>query len=251
MSENHIFKLNLYVRASMFTTDELRRQRRLALDDINIDVLNGLIQQKNYFEDRQNIMTRTLTISLFLAFVAWSGGNIKIPGTGASIGEVPAFLELSLISASFSVLMITYAFLSLQIYGAVISSIAQELLAKNELDTDIFVASKVPTWLFLKYAQFSPVNTRPPGYVISKMGALYNKILITSLLIVLLAGWVLAIISILYIAHTGLSNSIAGWSVYSFCIIIIFVSCISMSANIVEFEHKMDFDILEPIESGK
>ncbi len=48
-------------------------------------------------EAQQNTLIRSLTISLFLAFIAWNGGNIQIPGTGASIAELPAFLELSLI----------------------------------------------------------------------------------------------------------------------------------------------------------
>lgn len=246
MTERYTLKQSLYVRANMFTTDELRRQKRLGLSDLNEDVLNGLIEQRIHFEGQQEKMARSLSIALFLAFVAWSGGDIKIPGTGTSIGGVPAFLELSLISAAFSVLMLTYAFLSIQMYNSVISAIAEVVLAKNELDTDLFAAAKIPTWLFIKYAQKAPVSGRLPGFKISTLGNIYYKFLIGSLAFVMLAILIFAIICILYIAHTGLSGSVAGWSVYLLCIGLIFVAFISMAANVFEFEHEMDFDILEP-----
>jgi hypothetical protein len=225
--------------------EELRRQKRLGLSDLNEDVLKGLVEQRKYFEGQQDKMVRSLAVALFMAFVAWSGNDIKIPGTGTSIGGVPAFLELSLITAAFSVLMITYAFLSIQMHSSVISAFAQVVLAKGDLDPDLFAAAKVPTWLFLKYAQAAPVNSRLPGFRISTLGNIYNKLLIGSLVFVMLAGWIFAIICILYIAHTGLSGSIAGWAVYLLCIGLIFVAIISMAANVLKFEHEMDFDLLE------
>jgi len=245
MTERYTLKQNLYTRAAMFTAEEIRRQKRLKLTEINENVLNGLIKQKVHYDMQQQIMVRTLMIALFLMFVAWSGGNIKLPGTGVSIGEVPAFLELSIIVASFSVLMLSYVFLSIQIYSAVISAISKELLAKNELDPDIFVAAKEPTWLFLKYAQTAPVRGREPGFKISCFGKLYNKILIRSLSLILIVTWVFAIACILYIAHTGLKNTVADWSVYLFCCSLIVVSLISMAANFFQFEHEMDFNNLE------
>lgn len=248
MTSRFTLKQSLYVRAAMFTADELRRQKRLGLSDLNEDVLNGLIKQRMHFEGEQDKMVRSLSIALFLAFVAWSGGDIKIPGTGTSIGGVPAFLELSLITSAFSVLMLTYAFLSIQMYNAVISAIAEAVLAKNELDTDLFTAAKVPTWLFIKYAQKAPVNSRSPGFKISTLGNIYNKLLIGSLTFVMMAALIFAILCILYIAHTGLADSLAGWSVYLLCIGLIFVAFLSMAANVLEFEHEMDFDILEAIE---
>lgn len=246
MTERYTLKLSMYVRASMFTAQELRRQKRLGLNELNENLLDDLVVQRMHFEGQQQKMIRTLTISLFLAFVAWSGNDIKIPGTGTSIGAVPAFLELSLISAAFGVLMITYSFLSIQMYNAVISAVAKVVLAKDELDTDLFAAAKVPTWLFLKYAQEAPVHGRSPGYKISMLGNLYNKLLTGSLGLVLLAAWIFAMVCIVYIAHTGLSDSIAGWSVYLLCVVLIVVAVISMAANVLEFEHEMDFDHLEP-----
>lgn len=249
MTERYTLKQSLYVRASMFTADELRRQKRLELSDINEDVLDGFVVQRKHFEDQQEKMIRALSIALFLAFVSWSGGDIKIPGTGTSIGEVPAFLELSLISAAFSVLMITYSFLSIQMYNAVISAVAEAVLAKNKLDPDLFAAAKVPTWLFIKYTQKAPVNGRMPGFKISTYGKIYNKLLLGSLVTILMLGWFFAITCIVYIAHTGLTESIAGWSVYLLCVGMIFVSFISMAANFLEFENEMDFDILETIQT--
>ncbi|QHQ36733.1 hypothetical protein [Algicella marina] len=241
MTENYTLKQSLYVRASMFTADELRRQKRLGLDAINENVLEGLLDQRAKFEGQQNNLVRSLTISLFLAFVAWSGGNIQVPGTGVSIAEIPAFLELSLITAAISVLMVTYSFLSLQLYSAVIAAVASNVLGKNKLDPDLFAAAHAPTWLFVKYCKAAPVDGRIPGYKVSKSGRVFYGVLVGSLSVILLTLWLLAIASILYIAHSGLSDNVAGWVVYATCIVIVFASFISMAANVVQFTHEMDF----------
>ena len=201
--------------------------------------------QREKLEAQQNNLIRSLSISLFLAFIAWNGGNIQIPGTGASIEDVPAFLELCLISAAFCVLMITYSFLSLQLYTAVISAVASEVMAKSKLDPDLFAAAHTPTWLFVKYCQAAPVNGREPGFRISVPGRIFYSVLVGLLLTILLSLWVLAIASILYIAHTGLSNNLAGWAVYATCVLMIIASFIAMAANIIEFTHEMDFSVLE------
>lgn len=247
MTERYTLKQNLFVRASMFTADELRRQKRLGLNEINENVLKGLVNQKTKLEVQQNNLLRSLAISMFLAFVAWNGGNIQIPGTGVSIADIPAFLELSLITAALCVLMITYTFLSIQLYGAVITAVASEILAKNKLDPGLFAASCAPEWLFIKYCKMAPVDGREPGFKISTCGRVFYGALVWSISIIILALWLLAIISILYIAHSGLSDDIAGWTIYFTCIVIICAAFISMAANIVPFSHEMDFSILEEI----
>ena len=235
----------------MFTADELSRQKRLGLNEINENVLEGLVNQRAKLEGQQINLIRSLTISLFLAFVAWSGGSIQIPGTSASMVEIPAFLELSLIAASFSVLMVTYSFLSIQLYNAVISAVASEVLAKNKLDPDLFAAAHTPTWLFLKYTRMAPVDGRTPGYKVSTYGRFFYGALVGSLTVILLALWFLAIASILYIAHSGLSDDVTGWAVYITCFAIVLASFISMAANIVEFTNEMDFSVLEEIETDR
>ena len=217
MTEPYTLKQNLYVRASMFTADELRRQKRLGLNEINENVLEGLVSQRAKLEDQQNKIIRSLAISLFLAFIAWNGGNIQIPGTGASIAEIPAFLELSLITAAFSVLMVTYSFLSIQLYNSVIAAVASDVLAKNKLDPDLFAAAHTPTWLFVKYCKGAPVDGRIPGYKISARGRIFYGFLVGLVSVILLGLWLLAIASILYIAHSGLSDDVAGWVVYATC----------------------------------
>lgn len=251
MTEIYTLKQSLYVRASMFTADELRRQKRLELKEINQNVLEGLVNQRAKLESQQNNLIRSLTVAVFLAFVAWNGGNIQIPGTGASIADVPAFLEICLIAAAFNVLMVTYSFLSIQLYDAVISAVASDVMAKNQLDPDLFTAAHTPTWLFLKYCRTAPVIGREPGFIISASGRIFFGVLVGSLSIILLALWFLAIASIIYISHTGLSDDVVGWVVYATCIFIIFVSFISMAANIVNFTHEMDFSVLEEMETDR
>lgn len=249
MTERYTLRQSLYVRASMFTADELRRQKRLGLSEINGSVLEGLVSQRTKIEEQQNKLIRSLVISLFLAFIAWNGGNIEIPGTGASIVDVPAFLELSLIAAALGVLIVTYTFLSIQMYNAVISAVASDVVAKNKLDPDLFAAAHAPMWLFLKYAQKAPVNGRVPGFKISVFGRIFYSFLIGSMAVIMLGFWLLAIASIIYIAHSGLSDDIGGWVTYLTCVVLIGASFISMAANIVEFTHEMDFEILEAIET--
>ncbi len=250
MKEEYHIRQNLYVRCSMFTSDELRRQKRLGLNKIDKDVLDGLIKQKSTLESQQTSTARTLIIFLFLSFVSWKGGNFKIPGTGATIEDIPAFLEISLIISSFSVLFISYLFLSIHLYSAMISATAQTVMAEDKLDTDIFVASREPMWLFIKYARNSPVNGRSPGYVISKLGSAYNYFLVSSASIVISISWFLSIFCILYLCHVGLSDSFAGWIVYAFCILLIFISITTMLAMHISFKTKLDFEHLEHIESN-
>lgn len=251
MTKRYTLKQSLYVRASMFTSEELRRQKRLGLGELNEGVLEGLVNQRGKLEVQQNNLIRSLMISLFLAFIAWSGGGIQIPGTKASIVEIPAFLELSLIAASFSVLMATYSFLSIQLYNAVIAAIASDILAKSKLDPDLFSAAHTPTWLFLKYSRKDPVDGRVPGYKLSASGRVFYGLLVGLLSLILLTLWILSIVSILYIAHSGLSDDLAGWVVYCTCIVIIIASFVSMAANIVEFTNEMDFSVLEEMEADK
>lgn len=251
MTESYTLKQSLYVRASMFTADELRRQKRLGIEEINEDLLEGLVNQRASLETQQNNLIRSLVVSLFLSFVAWNGGNIEIPGTGTSIADIPAFLELSLIASALSVLMVTYSFLSIQLYNAVITAVASDVLAKNKLDSDLFAAAHTPTWLFLKYCKAAPVNGRKPGFRISNPGRIFYGVLVGLSSIILLSLWLLAIASIIYIAHTGLSDDVAGWFIYATCISIIFASFISMAANVVEFTHEMDFSVLEEVKTDR
>jgi len=209
------------------------------------------VSQRASLETQQNNLIRSLMISLCFSFIAWNGGNIQIPGTGASIADIPAFLELSLIAAAFGVLMVTYSFLSIQLYNAVIAAVASDVLAKNKLDPDLFTAAHAPMWLFVKYCNAAPVDGRKPGFRISRLGRIFYGVLVGFLSIILLALWLLAIASILFIAHTGLADDVAGWAVYATCITIIFASFISMAANIVEFTHEMDFSVLEKMETDR
>ncbi len=248
MTDRKTLKQSLYVRASMFTADELRRQKRFGLNQINEELLSGLVEQRRQLEIKQETLIRSLYISLFISFVAWRGESVTIPGTGALVSEVPAILELALISAAFGVLFASYSFLSIQLYNSLISAIASVVLAKSKLDPDIFAAAQTPTWLFAKYAQRAPVNGREPGFKISRLGNIYNSILTGFISIIILAAWLFSVFSIAYLAHTGLSNSWTGWSVYILCIVIILAAIFSMAANFLEFEHEMDFDILEKIE---
>ena len=247
MIEKITIKQSLYVRASFFTMDEIRRQARLSLNEIDENLVKDLTIQKEKLENQQNTILKSLIISIFLSFMSYNGGNIEVPGFGIMISEIPAFLEISLISSSFAILVISYTFLNIQIYTAVIQQISSTVIAKKLLDADLFCAAQTPTWLFFKYCRFSPVIGRPPTYVISKYGNIFYTILISSITLTLMLLWIFAIFSVVYLAQMGLSDSPAGWSVYIVCMFTIFAACMVMAANVLEFNHEMDLETAEDI----
>jgi hypothetical protein len=94
----------------MTAANEIRRQSRLGMDVINEKVVEGLIEQRQYFEKQQQQILRSLLLLVFLSFVTWQGANIKIPGTGVSIAEVPAFFEISLVLSALCLMWVPYNF---------------------------------------------------------------------------------------------------------------------------------------------
>ena len=164
MPEKKYLTMNMGVRARMTVADEIRRQKRLGLDVINEKVVEGLIEQRQYLENQQTQTLKSLVLLVFLSFVAWQGGNIKIPGTGASIAEVPAFLEISLVLSALILMWLPYLFLCIQTYEGVIHTIVKQISAKNLIDEDIVVASKMPVQLYLKYARENVVIGRKNGF---------------------------------------------------------------------------------------
>ncbi|MDP2618774.1 MAG: hypothetical protein Q8P46_01120 [Hyphomicrobiales bacterium] len=248
MPEKEYLKMTINVLARMTAADEIRRQKRLGLDVINEKVIEGLIEQRQHLENQQTQTLKILVLLVFLSFVAWQGGNIKIPGTGASIAEVPGFLEISLVLSALTLMWLPYLFLSIQIYEGVIQSIVKQLSAQNLIDEDIVVASRMPVQLFLKYARESVIIGRKNGFTISPHGKAYNTILVGLLLLAFSLFFVFLFVSVLVIAHLGLDDEFLGWSVYLLCWFVICVGVIAISANFVNSRYEMDFNHLEIIE---
>lgn len=237
--------MNLGVLARMTVTDEIHRQKRLDLDIINEQVIQGLIEQRQKFDLQQTQTVRSLVLLVFLSFVAWQGGNIKIPGTGASIAEVPAFLEISLVLSALTIMWLPYLFLCIQMYDAVIESAVKHLSAESLIDEDIIVASRMPIQLYLKYARHEVVIGRENGYKISGYGKIYNSLIIGLPLLAFLFAFAFLFVSVLVIAHLGLGDGFVGWSVYLVCWFVILVGVFGISANMVSPSYEMDFDHLE------
>lgn len=248
MVERYTLKQSFYTRVSMFTSNELLRQKRLGYNKIDKEFLEGLIKQKAKIEGEQSKIVGLFFLSLFLAFVAWSGGNIKIPGTGVSISEVPAFLELSLIISTLSIFLFTCSFLSAQTYGAIISLVANEIILENKIDADIILASQYPSWIFLKFFQRNPLIGRNPPYRISNSGAYFYGFLTSLIMLIIIVLFIISIFSVIYIAHSGLSNNLVGWIVYITCFAIIFATFLCVMVNFIGFEHEIDFELLEKAE---
>jgi hypothetical protein len=239
--------MSLAVLARMTVANELRRQSRLGIKVINDKVVEGLLVQRQNVEGQQQQFIKLLVMSVFLSFVAWRGGKIQIPGTGASITEIPAFLEISLVVAALSLMWLPYIFLSLQLYDAVIQSIVKHISASNVIDEDIVVASKQLIHLFIKYARRNVVIGRESGYLPSRGGRVYNLLLVGLPMLAYAVVFLLLFASVLVIAHLGLDSGLVGWSVYLFCWFAALIGVFAVSANFVSPKYEMDFAHLESI----
>ena len=248
MTEKHYIPMSMIVRARMTAADEIRRQKRLGLGVINEKVIEGLIMQRQYLEKEQTNLGKSLVLLVFLSFVAWQGGNIKIPGTGISIADVPAFLEISLVLSSLHLMWLPFVFINIQSYDAVTQSIAKQLLAENLIDEDIVIASKLPMQLFLKYARDEIVFGRENGFKMSTFGKIYNGLLLSLLVLSFTLVFFFLFVSVIIIAHQGLDNGFTGWSIYLLCWFLILVGVFAVSANFVNSKYEMDFNHLEKIE---
>lgn len=232
MTQKHYISMNMILRARMTIADEIRRQKRLGLEVINEKVINGLIEQRQHLEKQQTDCGKALVILIFLSFVASQGGDIKIPGTGISIAEVPAFLEISLVLSSLYLMWLPYLFLNIQCYDAVLQAITKQLSTKNLIDEDIVVASKLPSQLFLKYARNDIVFGRMNGYKMSTFGKIYNGLLISLLSLSLTLLFFFMFMAIFIIAHQSLDTGFVGWSTYLLCCFFSFNRCL---CNICKF----------------
>jgi hypothetical protein len=247
VKKGHWLNMSMIVRAKMATADEMRRQKRLGLNAVDEPILDGLVLQKINLELQQTNSIRNLIILLFLVFVSWRGGSINIPGFGISIREIPAFLEISLILSALYIVLIPYIFLSIQLYEGVIGSIAHFVKAEELIDSEIFIASKTPVYLFVKYARKNLVIGRKDGYIMGYSGVLFNGIILYSITVLILLMYIFIVIAIIYIAHTGLRDDVVGWSIYFICWISAIIAFVAASANIVGVNYEMDFDVLEKI----
>jgi len=248
MTQKHYISMSMNVRARMTIADEIRRQKRLGLEVINEKVIEGLIEQRQYLEKEQTKLYKNLVVLVFLSFIAWQGVNIKIPGAGISIADVPAFLEISLVLSSIYLMWLPYVFINIQSYDAVIQSIVKQITTKNLIDEEIVVASKLPVQLFCKYARDEIVFGRENGFKMSTLGKIYNGLLISLVLFSFFLVFLFLFVSVIIIAHQGLDSGFTGWSVYLLCWFLILVGVFAISASFVNFKYEMDFENLERIE---
>lgn len=245
MPKPHSLTMSIIVLARMMSANEIRRQRRLGLNIINQEVIEGLIERRKQVEAEQTQVIRKLVGAVFLSFIAWQGGNITIPGTGTSIAEIPAFLEISLVSAALLLMWLPYLFLNIQLYDGLIQSIVQSLTTRSAIDEDIVVASRLPVQLYIKYARTDVVIGRSNGYTLSTVGKVYNIFLIALPIFVFMSIFVCLFVSVLAIAHLGLQDSYVGWAIYSLCWLAAFVGVYAISANFASFKYEVDFTKLE------
>lgn len=237
-------KLSLGVKARMLARQEVLRDKALDTNIFDGDLITGLIEQNQKLRHQMYSLTRNAVVALFLAFVAWKGGNIAVPGTSSKIGEIPAFFEISLVVCAVQLSFIPFLFLSTQLYEGIISVLVESRSVDGLVDSDLVKASKEPIWLFVKYVQPQIITGRTELYEISKSGRIFNIIFIIPLIIVVLLAYILLNFSILYLAHVGLSNSVTHVVIYIICIFCLLTALVGALGNILEFSHTVRGDLI-------
>jgi len=236
--------LSILVKARILARQEVLRARILKADVLNDDLIDGMIKQNEKLQSQMLGMLKGAIVTLFLAFVAWQGGSIKIPGTGTTIAEIPAFFEIAIVVCALQLLLVPFIFLSTQLYEGIVSVLIEGRSVDGLIDADLVKSSKMPVWLFVKYAQIHPTIGRPNLYENSFLGKLFNAILIGALTIVLLAAFLMLNISMIYLAHVGLTNSFVHSCIYAVCVLCFIVAVIGILGNTLKFNHTVRNELL-------
>lgn len=239
-------KLSILVKARMLARQEVLRARALESDILSDSLIEGMIKQNENLNSQMQNVLKGAVLTLLLAFVAWKGGNIRIPGTGATIAEIPAFFEIAIIVCALQLLFVPFMFLSTQLYEGIISVFIESRSIDGLVDADLVKSSRMPVWLFIKYANAESTIGRPNLYENSKSGKIFNRLLISSLTLILLTTYIMINISMLYLAHVGLTVSFTHWAIYLVCVMCFSVSVIGILGNTLRFNHTVRLDLLLP-----
>jgi uncharacterized integral membrane protein len=105
-------------------------------------------------------------------------------------------------------------------------------------------SSKTPVWLFIKYTGVQSTIGRQDIYEISRLGKIFNIILVGSLTLILISTYLMMNFSILYLAHIGLSDSFAHICIYLVCVLCILVAVVGILGNALNFGHTVRSELL-------
>ena len=212
-------KLNMITKSRLLTRQEILRDRLLKSDILNRGLIEGMIVQNNKLKSQMETILKSAILSLFFAFVALQGGAFKIPGTGATISEIPAFFEIAIVVCALNHMYIPFLFLSTQLYDGNIAVLIDSKSMDGVVDSDLLKSSMCSEWLFIKYANAQPSIGRQNIYENSKKGKVFNFFLVSMLLFTIIAAYLMLNISMIYLAYVGLADSFAHWSIFIFCLI--------------------------------
>jgi hypothetical protein len=134
-------RLSILVKARMLTRQEILRERVLKTDVLNDDLINGMIKQNEHLQSQLHALLKGAVTTLFLAFVAWQGGSIKIPGTNTTIAEIPAFFEIAIVACGLQLMLVPFIFLSTQLYDGIVSVLIESRSVDGLIDADLVKSS--------------------------------------------------------------------------------------------------------------
>lgn len=149
----------LWRRLNPATRIRLAFSRELAIDkdgeDFTAARYHSYLDMLREANKKQENSARTVAVLDIVLAIFVNGGNVPIPGIGATLAQLPVAQTTLAIVSSFAFLLLGIAFLNAQLYVGITQVYAKERIMKSrDLDPDFLTASDAFTELWLK-------STRP------------------------------------------------------------------------------------------
>ena len=138
------------------------------------------------------------------------GKNVKIPGVGLNLTEIPAALEVVTFAASLSFLFLAVAFLNHNLYGLVADAISRKRLGAEAIDSDFITGADKRVDFYLKILRqkfyIYGIDYFAPGRGFKIMGRIIMLIIFACVVSMLLVHFGCIILSV----KQSIANGI-GW----------------------------------------
>jgi hypothetical protein len=175
-------RLSPVLRLNMSFARELEQEGAAAVYDEK-----ALAKFKEMYEEavrRRDNLLRTMVIADAGILLLLYGRDVRIPGFGISLLELPAGLELASLLASVAFMFACLAFFNEQAYIGLLNELTRRKTAPADLDPDFLAASEMFTEFFLK-AYRPKFNIWGPDHYVP--GNSYTR-LFGSLMVMILAA---------------------------------------------------------------
>ncbi|WP_162901247.1 hypothetical protein [Breoghania sp. L-A4] len=217
-----LVSLSPAVRARILFGREVRIENTRDTKLFDEEYLKGVLKNKVYWTKQRDIFAKTMVISIFIIYLIVNGGDIKVPGIGISIKEIPGILYILVPYCSFNALFLVFAFVNEDIYSALIDQIIIKKSEYGVVDPDLVKAAYEPQFFIHKLfrADFNIYDTNS----INPQGAslLVSVIITFGFLVTIFTPLLGAAVYLIYSSIYYIDNSVIGICVklFSICCIL-------------------------------